>query len=68
MRRIDEYPTQLAAALRSVAPGDPEAATIVVLTPGPFNSAYFEHSFLARSMGLELLRRPTCPYRATMST
>ena len=55
VRRVDEYPTQLAAALRSVAPGDPEGATIVVLTPGPFNSAYFEHSFLARSMGLELV-------------
>jgi uncharacterized circularly permuted ATP-grasp superfamily protein len=55
VRRVDEYPTQLAAALRSVAPGDPEQATIVVLTPGPFNSAYFEHSFLARSMGLELV-------------
>jgi uncharacterized circularly permuted ATP-grasp superfamily protein len=55
VRRVDEYPTQLAAALRSVAPADPEQATIVVLTPGPFNSAYFEHSFLARSMGLELV-------------
>jgi uncharacterized circularly permuted ATP-grasp superfamily protein len=55
VRRVDEYPTQLAAALRSVAPGEPEQATIVVLTPGPFNSAYFEHSFLARSMGLELV-------------
>jgi uncharacterized circularly permuted ATP-grasp superfamily protein len=55
VRRVDEYPTQLAAALRSVAPGDPDKATIVVLTPGPFNSAYFEHSFLARSMGLELV-------------
>ena len=55
VRRVDEYPTQLAAALRSVAPVDPEHATIVVLTPGPFNSAYFEHSFLARSMGLELV-------------
>jgi uncharacterized circularly permuted ATP-grasp superfamily protein len=55
VRRVDEYPTQLAAALRSVAPVDPEQATIVVLTPGPFNSAYFEHSFLARSMGLELV-------------
>jgi uncharacterized circularly permuted ATP-grasp superfamily protein len=55
VRRVDEYPTQLAEALRSVSPVDPERSTIVVLTPGPFNSAYFEHSFLARSMGLELV-------------
>src|SRR5262249_55130069 len=52
----DDYPTQLAEALRSVSPGgDPDHAKVVVLTPGPFNSAYFEHSFLARSMGLELV-------------
>ena len=55
VRRVDEYPTQLAETLRSVSPNDPESATPVVLTPGPFNSAYFEHSFLARSMGLELV-------------
>ena len=55
VRRVDEYPTKLAEALRSVAPVDPERATVVVLTPGPFNSAYFEHSFLARSMGIELV-------------
>ncbi|HTA18381.1 MAG TPA: circularly permuted type 2 ATP-grasp protein, partial [Polyangia bacterium] len=42
-------------ALRSVSPVDPDESTVVVLTPGPFNSAYFEHSFLARSMGLELV-------------
>jgi uncharacterized circularly permuted ATP-grasp superfamily protein len=55
VRRVDEYPTQLAETLRSVSPRDPETTTPVVLTPGPFNSAYFEHSFLARSMGLELV-------------
>ena len=38
-----------------MSPDDPEKSTIVVLTPGPFNSAYFEHSFLARSMGIELV-------------
>jgi uncharacterized circularly permuted ATP-grasp superfamily protein len=53
--RVDEYPTQLVEALRSVSPSGPDAASIVVLTPGPFNSAYFEHSFLARSMGIELV-------------
>jgi uncharacterized circularly permuted ATP-grasp superfamily protein len=55
VRRIDEYPTQLAETLRSVSPADPDTAAPVVLTPGPLNSAYFEHSFLARSMGLELV-------------
>lgn len=55
VRRVDDYPTQLVESLRSVSPEDPERSTIVVLTPGPFNSAYFEHSFLARSMGIELV-------------
>lgn len=58
VERVDQYPAQLAAALRSVAPGDPETAGVVVLTPGPFNSAYFEHSFLARTMGIELVQAP----------
>jgi uncharacterized circularly permuted ATP-grasp superfamily protein len=55
VRRVDDYPMRLADTLRSVSPEDPDRSTIVVLTPGPFNSAYFEHSFLARSMGLELV-------------
>ncbi|WP_417770250.1 circularly permuted type 2 ATP-grasp protein [Stappia sp.] len=52
---IDQYPDLLYETLESVAPnncdGDP---TICVLTPGIFNSAYFEHAFLADSMGVEL--------------
>ena len=55
---VDDYPARLAATLRSVSPRDPEDSTVVVLTPGPFNSAYFEHSFLARTMGLELVEAP----------
>ena len=55
VRRVDDYPIQLVETLRSVSPEDPDNSTIVVLTPGPFNSAYFEHSFLARSMGIELV-------------
>src|SRR4029079_12854727 len=55
VRRVDDYPIQLVDMLRSVSPVDPERSTVVVLTPGPFNSAYFEHSFLARSMGIELV-------------
>jgi uncharacterized circularly permuted ATP-grasp superfamily protein len=56
VRSVDQYPSRLAAALRSVSPGDPDAACAVVLTPGPYNSAYFEHSFLARTMGGELVQ------------
>jgi uncharacterized circularly permuted ATP-grasp superfamily protein len=55
VRRVEDYPMHLAETLRSVSPVDPEDSTVVVLTPGPMNSAYFEHSFLARSMGLELV-------------
>jgi uncharacterized circularly permuted ATP-grasp superfamily protein len=53
---VDDYPDQLLACLRSVTPrpGYSEA-TIVVLTPGPFNSAYYEHSFLADKLGVELV-------------
>ncbi|HSK02365.1 MAG TPA: circularly permuted type 2 ATP-grasp protein [Kofleriaceae bacterium] len=56
VHRVDHYPTRLAEALRSVSPVDD--GTAVVLTPGPYNSAYFEHSFLARTMGLELVQAP----------
>jgi uncharacterized circularly permuted ATP-grasp superfamily protein len=52
---IEEYTGRLRRALASIAPvGDADART-VVLTPGAFNSAYFEHSFLARRMGCELV-------------
>ena len=68
VRRVDDYPTQLVERLRSVSPEDPEKSTIVVLTPGPFNSAYFEHSFLARSMGIELVEEPpTCSSTGDLS-
>src|SRR4051812_13703259 len=56
VHRVDHYPTRLAETLRSVSPC--EAPTAVVLTPGPYNSAYFEHSFLARTMGIELVQAP----------
>lgn len=53
---IENYPDLLLAALRSVAPpGAPREPTIAVLTPGPFNSAYYEHSFLADKLGVELV-------------
>ena len=56
VRPIDHYGPLLLGALRAVAPpaaGD--RPTAVVLTPGVFNSAYFEHAFLARQMGIELV-------------
>jgi uncharacterized circularly permuted ATP-grasp superfamily protein len=51
---IDHYAQALLATLRSLAPAQ-SRPTIVVLTPGVYNSAYFEHAFLARQMGVELV-------------
>src|SRR5262249_42307053 len=56
LRRVDHYPERLAEPLRAVSPAPADDTTIVVLTPGPYNSAYFEHSFLARNMGVELVQ------------
>jgi len=59
VQRVDHYPARLAETLRSVSPGDTDGdPAVVLLTPGPFNSAYFEHSFLARQMGIELVQGP----------
>jgi uncharacterized circularly permuted ATP-grasp superfamily protein len=58
VHRVDHYPTRLAETLRSVSPLSADDANAVVLTPGTYNSAYFEHSFLARTMGLELVQAP----------
>ena len=58
VHRVDHYPTRLAQTLRAVSPRGADDAAIVVLTPGVYNSAYFEHSFLARTMGLELVMAP----------
>jgi uncharacterized circularly permuted ATP-grasp superfamily protein len=55
VRPVDEYPELLLSALRAVAPAAQGEATVVVWTPGPLNSAYFEHAFLARQMGVELV-------------
>jgi uncharacterized circularly permuted ATP-grasp superfamily protein len=56
VRRIEDYPQRLRDALLSVAPASAGTSpTIVLLTPGSYNSAYFEHSFLARNMGIELV-------------
>jgi uncharacterized circularly permuted ATP-grasp superfamily protein len=53
---VDHYPQELLRCLRSVAPPRANAEPVVaVLTPGPLNSAYFEHTFLAEQMGVELV-------------
>ncbi|MGQ7296856.1 circularly permuted type 2 ATP-grasp protein [Quadrisphaera sp. KR29] len=55
IRPVSAYPRRLLAALRAAAPVGVEDPTVVVLTPGVYNSAYFEHALLARSMGIELV-------------
>ena len=53
---VETYPENLLKTLESVVPRDlGKEPTIALLTPGPFNSAYFEHSFLADQMGVELV-------------
>ena len=55
---VEHYPDMLLENLRSVAPPGVVDPTVVVLTPGQFNSAYFEHAFLAQQMGVELVEGP----------
>ena len=52
---VAHYPDLLLETLRAVAPAAVNEPTVVVLTPGMYNSAYFEHAFLAQQMGVELL-------------
>ena len=59
VKRVEDYPRRLREALSSVAPAGADAPPcVVVLSPGQYNSAYFEHSFLARHMGVELVFGP----------
>ena len=55
IRPVDDYPSRLRDMLESLSPEDVESPRVVVLTPGVHNSAYFEHSFLAQQMGVELV-------------
>jgi uncharacterized circularly permuted ATP-grasp superfamily protein len=55
IRQVEEYPGQLLEALLNLAPPGLPDPVVVVLTPGIYNSAYFEHSFLAQQMGTELV-------------
>lgn len=52
---VDSYPNELASMLASLSPRPGETPMIVVLTPGVFNSAYFEHAYLAQQMGAQLV-------------
>src|SRR6201996_6548953 len=72
VRPVDPYPSLLLEALQAVAPGVESEPTVVLWTPGPLNGAYFEHAFLAREMGIELVeasdlvvRDATCYMRTT---
>jgi uncharacterized circularly permuted ATP-grasp superfamily protein len=71
---VDDYPEQLLNMLQSLAPGRRRHNVVVVLTPGIYNSAYFEHAFLARSMGAELVEgadlvvgKDDCVYMKTIN-
>ena len=55
VKPVAHYPDLLLDNLREVAPRSNDAPTVVVLTPGMYNSAYFEHAFLAQQMGVELV-------------
>ena len=55
VRPVIDYPSRLLSMLEDVAPPDADRPSVAVLTPGVHNSAYFEHSFLARQMGVELV-------------
>ncbi|MDJ0323428.1 circularly permuted type 2 ATP-grasp protein [Cryobacterium sp. PH31-AA6] len=55
VRPVGDYPNKLLQALRASAPPGIDDPNVVVLTPGVFNSAYFEHTLLARLMGVELV-------------
>ena len=55
VRSVEEYPSRLLRMLQYLAPRGTDTPQVAVLTPGIYNSAYFEHSFLAHQMGVELV-------------
>ena len=55
IRPVAEYPSRLRDTLEHLAPDGVETPRVVLLTPGIYNSAYFEHAFLAQQMGIELV-------------
>ena len=52
---VEQYPSQLLNTLLSLAPKHIAEPNVALLTPGIYNSAYFEHSYLAQQMGIELV-------------
>ena len=73
VRSVDFYAGRMLDNLvglspRRGTPGSGGGPTVVVLTPGIYNSAYFEHAFLAQQMGVELSRAATCSCSTTAST
>lgn len=56
IRPVDDYPSQLFDTLASISPRPVEFPEVVILTPGIYNSAYFEHAYLAQQMGAELVQ------------
>ncbi len=55
VRPVEDYPAELLRMLQHIAPAGVADPTVVLLTPGAFNSAYFEHTYLARQMGIEIV-------------
>jgi uncharacterized circularly permuted ATP-grasp superfamily protein len=55
VRPVDEYPSRLLSTLQSLFPAAMESPKVALLTPGIFNAAYYEHTFLAQQMGVELV-------------
>jgi uncharacterized circularly permuted ATP-grasp superfamily protein len=55
VRPVEQYPQELLKMLQYIAPAGVADPTIVLLTPGAYNSAYFEHTYLARQMGIEIV-------------
>lgn len=71
---VDDYPAQLLDMLAAMSPRSGQQPVIVLLTPGVFNSAYYEHCYLAQQMGIELVEGPDlfvadddCCYMRTVS-
>jgi uncharacterized circularly permuted ATP-grasp superfamily protein len=55
VRPVDHYPQELLNMLQHISPGGVVDPTVVLLTPGAYNSAYFEHTYLARQMGIQIV-------------
>ncbi len=71
VRPVDDYAQSLLNLLRYIAPDAKRDPTVVLLTPGVYNSAYYEHSYLARSMGIEIVEGRDLvagPRRCSMKT